>query len=268
MGVLRIEKKNNRFYSSFVEQNVCSYINKERVKEIKDFNFTQEEKNLMLKDCLNIVNYLQGNKAVHIGTHTSKTNGDIELDNQIIELKYVGSGNGTYYNTSIEYFSSIGLKSYRDFLAENDYLVFLKENTGIEPSDKISPYSLKIANDIRKDMPDIYNLIVRKEKSLRAIYTIYVISQLKNNPDLSYRVYYDMLNKSYGNKQLPDRMIVYNYISKTLNDIKGNDLIQNQNTIVPLKSGDYSIKLGNLRLTLGWQNGTGLNNPTIRVFLI
>lgn len=268
MDMLKIEKKNNRFYSSFVEQNICSYINKEEIKELQDFNFTPEEKNIMLNDCLNIANYLQGKKAIHIGTHTSKANGDIDLDGQIIELKYVGSGSGTYYNTSIQYFSTIGLKSYKDYLVENCYLDFLEKVTGIKPHNNNSPYSLEVANNIRKNTPNVYNLIIKAEKKLRADYTTYIIAQLSNNLELSYKVYYDMLNKTYGNKQLPDRMIIYNYISKTLNDIKTNDLVQSKDLITPLKSGAYSIKLGNLRLTLGWQNGTGLNNPTIRVFLI
>ena len=30
---------------------------------------------------------------------------------------------------------------------------------------------------------------------------------------------------------------------------------------------DKGFKIGNIRFAIGWQNGNGLNNPTIRVFL-
>ena len=34
-----------------------------------------------------------------------------------------------------------------------------------------------------------------------------------------------------------------------------------------LKKTTNSLKYGNIRIAFGWQNGNGLNNPTIRIFI-
>ena len=37
--------------------------------------------------------------------------------------------------------------------------------------------------------------------------------------------------------------------------------------ITQIRFTDKGMVIGNIRIAIGWQNGNGLNNPTIRVFL-
>lgn len=66
-------------------------------------------------------------KAIHIGSETSNKLGDIEIlsrnnKSNSLEVKYVDIGNGTYHNTSINYFNvRFGTPKYTDYLLQNGY---------------------------------------------------------------------------------------------------------------------------------------------------
>jgi hypothetical protein len=75
-----------------------------------------------------------------------------------------------------------------------------------------------------------------------------------------------MLSKNIGTKQLPDKIIVFNYLDKTIRLIDNVTIlsfIQNKQ----FKKNPLGLVFDNFRVAIGWQNGNGLNNPTIRVFI-
>ena len=70
-------------------------------------------------------------------------------------------------------------------------------------------------------------------------------------------------NTETVNKTAPDKIVVFNYKEKEIYEVNPNNQIEEGN----ISNTDKSIKIDNIRIAIGWQNGNGLNNPTIRVFL-
>ena len=65
----------------------------------------------------------------HIGPAVKNESGDIKVNGKNVEIKYVGQGHGTYWNTSMEAFINMfpdsGIESYtrtKDFNAVRQYL--------------------------------------------------------------------------------------------------------------------------------------------------
>ena len=79
-----------------------------------------------------------------------------------------------------------------------------------------------------------------------------------------YKFINDMLekNSSTSKKTKPDRLIILNYNKKSVKEI---DLKNFKNNLqFNIRNTDTGIVIGNIRIALSWQNGRGLNNPTIR----
>ena len=76
-----------------------------------------------------------------------------------------------------------------------------------------------------------------------------------------------MLNKeSLTNKKgKPDKLLIYNYNKKTITELNVDDFFNSINKHI--KKNNLGLTMGNIRIAFSWQNGAGLNNPTIRVFL-
>ena len=64
---------------------------------------------------------------------------------------------------------------------------------------------------------------------------------------------------------IADFLLVYNYKKHTAKIVNIHDIIVNNSIRI---NGQSLIFGDKIRITLSWQNGVGLNNPTIRVFLI
>ena len=76
-----------------------------------------------------------------------------------------------------------------------------------------------------------------------------------------------MITKNASGKHIPKRLIVFNRSKETITEYTREKLTKlTENDIIELNG--YSITFGGVRVTFAWQNGTGLNNPTIRVFII
>ena len=56
-----------------------------------------------------------------------------------------------------------------------------------------------------------------------------------------------------------------NYNKKTAKEINLKSFVDNITTTIRVT--DKGLVIGNVRIIFAWQNGSGLNNPTIRVFL-
>lgn len=64
---------------------------------------------------------------------------------------------------------------------------------------------------------------------------------------------------------MPDRMVVLNYRKGSVHEVNLKNFQDNISTNVRITN--TGLVIGNVRVAFSWQNGVGLNNPTIRVFL-
>ena len=127
---MKIEKKNNQYYGQFIEEAINSIINQTKIKNNTNFLFTNEEIEEMVQDAKNIAREIQGKQSVYIGRNTEKENCDLIVDGRQIEIKYVSLGNGTYLNTSVNYFSNrLGFTDFKEYTSKK-LLPFLEKYYG------------------------------------------------------------------------------------------------------------------------------------------
>lgn len=251
---MKITKAVAQYYSSFVEQAVCGISG-------DTSNISSRHIPELLEDAKRICEALPFPVCEYIGDHASKENGDFkdELGN-VYELKY-GTGVGTWYNTSMRYGETLGFTSFIDY--QGDYRSIIEKN-GYNTLSGISPVSLAVSKEIRMVVP-LYEEIKRMEKPARDRYVSDLYDFLTNTSQKT-RFVSDLISKCNSGKSLADYLVLFNYVNKTV-------LVLNIKDIAIAPDGELRIKskttlsTGRFDFTFAWQNGTGLNNPTIRVFL-
>ena len=263
-------KSDNQYYGKYRECCVIAALNGSNVNYNEDYSFTDEEKEQMMEEGKKIASYIGNHTAKYTGNHTSSTAGDIELDNgESIEIKCVSTGNGTYLNTSIYYFLKYGLdfKKYMDSYGLYDAIDSGSWNIKANRKNK-SPISQPNSSKIRHNYEEEYNeKVIPVDNEMRKKFTEDVAHYFANNPDKIYDFIADMIEKDTEtcSKGAPDRLIVFNYKTGKIKEVNLKNILNNISSNV--KTNDYSLTIGNVRVAFSWQNGAGLNNPTIRVFL-
>ena len=255
-------RSNNQYYGKYFEKCVYSYIKQE---DYETWNLENEEQ--IQQDAKKVGQYLlnlYGNNVEWIGNQTSNQNGDLMIANKIIELKYVSAGKGTYFNTSMAYLW--------DILGFNNYLIQLKESgiydklikEGFIPNFKNkSPFTMAESKKIRytcNAFEEFRSLeSIERTKYIKSFYEFLI-----KNPKKIQQFAVDMINK--GHKNIPDILIIYNYNQhkiKIISQEQIKDVIVNNNIFYT----NGGITFPNFRVAISWQNGVGLHNPTLRVFL-
>lgn len=268
--MLKNAKENNQYYGKLFETAVVAQLNQEPLCYEENYEFSEVEKQAMLKEAQVVADYLKGYTAVYTGNHTSLASGDIVLSSgETVELKRVSAGAGTYFNTSIYYFEKFGF-NFKNYMEKYGLYDALEEYFGKEY--KISrinnsPVSRDNSSKIRHTFEEIYQeQIVPIDKTVRTEFLRDLATYFSQHPESLYEFVMDMLNKNSATSQkaAPDRLIVYNYIKNTLNEI---DIASYANQDLTFEITEKGMKIGNIRVAIGWQNGNGLNNPTIRIFL-
>ena len=266
------KRADNQYYGKYRECCVVACLNKTEVEFNENYNFTEEEKQELYSQAKLIADYLgEEHTAQYTGNYTKNTSGDILLDNkESVEIKTVSNGNGTYFNTSIYYFTKFGF-DFKDYMEKYGLYKVLKENfeniVTISTKNN-SPISQKDSSYIRHNFQSIYeNNIVPIDEMIREEFTKDIANYFLTHVDRVYEFIIDMLEKNTqtSQKSSPDRLIVLNYqkgIVKEINLKHFKDNISNN-----IRSTPKGLVIGNIRVALSWQNGIGLNNPTIRVYL-
>lgn len=216
-----------------------------------------------------------------IGDKTKNQLGDVLLDDNVsLELKYVNSGNGTYHNTTINYWHYVfGLPLYIDFLDKEGYFDYLDSlNLGEDlqyNKNNSSPFNVKQSKIIRHNMESVYNLITKAEIPIRKKYTDEICLKLLEKNNLQTLVY-DMIykvkftkNATKEHKGIPNNVLVFNRSTNSCSFQEREDIMKyiKKNNFNFKKTMNGLIIDNKITLQNGWQNGTGLNNPTIRVFI-
>ena len=203
--------------------------------------------------------------AKWVGNKTETENCDIIINDKHIEIKYVSSGNGTYYNTSLYCLEKYGFDIHK-YLEESGIFLLLEEYQIPYSKTNKSPVNQTTSSHIRHNNPTLYQKIEELDQQMRSKLVNDLALFFNDNMDLAYDFYDDLINKNISKikKSKPDELWVYNYIDKTsfLLDLSTKSNIQ------VMSGTNLGLTLNNLRIQIGWQNGNGLNNPTIRVFLI
>jgi hypothetical protein len=109
--------------------------------------------------------------------------------------------------------------------------------------------------------------IVPVDEAMRMKFTEDIANYFTKNPDKVYEFISDILNKksSTSKKTSPDRLVVLNYNKGTVREIDLKNFKENISTNI--RATSKGLVIGNVRIAFSWQNGVGLNNPTIRAYL-
>lgn len=263
-------RADNQYYGKYRECCVIACLNNSPVEYNENYIFTPQEQEQLYKEGKIIADYIGDHKAQYIGNHTATASGDILLDNnETVEIKCVSEGTGTYFNTSIYYFQKFGFdfKKYMKEFGLYQKLHELFSDINISETNN-SPVSQKNSSYIRHHYTDLYTTyIVPIDEAMRKQFTSDIVDFFTNHIDKIYEFISDMLNKNTvtSQKTSPDRLIVYNYDKNTIHELQLSNFKDNIDTHI--KQTDKGLVIGNIRIAFSWQNGVGLNNPTIRVFL-
>lgn len=261
------EKSKNQYYGKAFEYLICQFHNNEKVNnpypnEIGEKDFQklcdQAQKFLRL-----IPSYQE--PFVWIGNHTHEASCDIMMGAQKIEVKHLSYGKGTYLNTSLENIVKYGFISYYSYM-EKYGLYDILNSFWDNVSHDGSPLSAEEAKIFMKIHPKEYKIIQQKEKEIRRQYVVDLYQYFLDNPQKFTCFLQDCLSKNISNKETPDVILIYNYKKDTVFSF-GREEICNQIETQDFKNAGLSFVSSKIRIAFGWQNGAGLNNPTIRVFL-
>lgn len=264
-------RADNQYFGKYRECCVVAHLNNEEVKYNENYNFTDNEKTTLYNEAKLIADFIGNHTAIYLGNQTGNESGDIKLDNgDIVEIKSVSAGSGTYFNTSIYYFSKFGF-NFKEYMKNYGLYDVLEKYFGsdiIINKNNNSPVNRETSSFIRHNYNDIYNkYIVPVDTNMRMAFTKDIADYFSANTDKAYEFISDMLNKnsSTSKKVMPDRLIVLNYSKNKVREIDLENFKNNISTNI--RTTNTGLVVGNIRVAFSWQNGVGLNNPTIRVFL-
>lgn len=261
----------NQYYGKYRECCVVAHLNGSEVEYNENHTFTQEEQVELFNEAKLIADFLGNHTATYLGNRTGTESGDILLDNgESVEIKSVSAGAGTYWNTTIYYFSKFGFdfKEYMEKYGLYDALEDAFGSVAKISRKNNSPVNQATSSMIRHSYEALYaEKIVPVDEAMRMRFTQDIANYFSQNPDKVYDFIFDMLekNSSSSKKTAPDRLVVLNYTKKTVREVDLKNFKDNISTNIRVTN--KGLVIGNVRIAFSWQNGVGLNNPTIRVFL-
>lgn len=261
----------NQYYGKYRECSVVAHLNSSEIEYHENFTFTTEEQNRLSKEAKLVADFIGNHTATYLGNQTANESGDILLDNgEVIELKSVSAGSGTYFNTSIYYFLKFGF-NFKNYMAQYGLYEALESTFGKEVKisrTNNSPVSQPNSSYLRHNHEELYKKVILPiDAEMRMNFTKDIADYFIANPEKVYEFISDMLEKNSGTskKSSPDRLIVLNYNKSSVREVNLKNFKDNISTNV--RATNEGLVIGNIRVAFSWQNGVGLNNPTIRVFL-
>lgn len=263
---MKIAREYNQYYGRYIERGIADYANNLPIQNYEEFAFPIDHIEIMNSDIGMIANYLNSVNVQYIGNHTTNEDGDLVVDDAIVELKYTDGSLGTYFNTSTEFIRHIGFITFSEYLKSQGYYNDLNQ-LGIEVNfNNVSPVSMVTSKNIRHNNPELYKQIIDIEKDYRLRYAAALHQYLMSNAEARLQFIKNLITKEASNKNMPDRLIVFNHDTKWIREFNKQDILTRLVDDNLILSGG-TIKMYGVHFTIAWQNGTGLNNPTIRVFL-
>jgi len=266
-------KADNQWIGKYFELCYVERANNTRVipdptqhKSTQGYDFTEEEKQSLYNQAERVNQFIgPGHHAEWIGEHTISATGDVKLDNnELIEIKHVSTGTGTYFNPGFSYCEKYGFSSeyYLNKFQLRETIERLFPNQVVVRYDILNPLEHK---DDYKKIDITHPELVKVDEEMRKAICQDLVNYFKTHPDDAHTFFRDMLNKygarEYKGKRVPeghaDRYIVYNYktdevFEKNINSYKNNNL----DDITLTGKG---FKIGGLRVQVSWKNRIGNN---------
>lgn len=261
---LNITKSNSQYYTKYYEKAVTSYVNNEEPVNTVNYKFTTEEIQIMNGLARTMAQFIGGNHAIHMGDKTSSASCDIEVDGKEYELKF-GKSDGTFYNTSVSYFDKFGLIPFQQYMKDYGVLAFLETYFGSSVYDNKSPVSQDESSVFQENKAE-YKKLKDLEGPARAAWVKYLFDFFNNNEEARNIFAEDMLSKHESGKHTPDFLLIHHYDTGEIIQYTKEEIL-NLSTEKFTIGGKYSLKFEGFKVVIAWQNGTGLNNPTVRVFI-
>lgn len=208
-----------------------------------------------------------------IGQNTKNENGDIKVNNKIWEIKHLTSNissSGTYLNTSISTMDRYVDKTFKDFVKESGSYEYWESQFGNKypVRERLSPISNYLeADEFRKTKKEQYKVIRKLDRLTRKQYVEYCYNYFIENPESLIKFVADILSKNISDKQPPDYILVYNEITDTIKVIDKKSILDRDTSNFRMSPSKLALIFDKFRINFGWQNGNGLCNPTLRVFL-
>ena len=270
----KIHKSHNQYYAQYVEEGVTALVNNESIpNNVKNFSFKDWECDFMNTGISRIAGFLknlygESARAIYTGRRTGSESCDIIIDDQEVEIKYCKKDNSTYFNTSVSYFDSYGLESLKNYMIKYGVYDLLVPYFGDSVFEGKSPITdAKEASAFSKKYADFYKKVyLPKEHEARAAYVQMVYEFFSNNPEALDTFVQDMLTKAPAGKHIPDLLLIYHYDLDEIVTFTKEEILNMSGEIFE-KRRDFTFQLKGFHITIAWQNCTGLNNPTIRVFI-
>lgn len=251
-------KSNNQYVGKLFEQLLCD----SDIKNPYPNKISEEEFAAVKRDAIDAKNYLPSRKGYSWIGDKYNDRGDIVQDGNVYwEVKYTSGSNGTWYNTSIYILDKYRI-DYKSFL-EPLYILYEKNNIPYSKTNN-SPVTMAMSKTIRHTNFELAEELRKTASNINIQVCLKLFNILSNDAELKNIFLNDMLFKK-TKRDIADFLFVYNYKKHTAKIINIYDIIVNNSIRI---NGQSLIFGDKIRITLSWQNGAGLNNPTIRVFLI
>lgn len=262
-----MSRADNQYEGSLFEYLVCQIHNKDNFYNIYEDKIPQERYISILEDAKIFcsTDILPSGYAEWTGKETSNQNGDLLINSHVIEIKYVSGGTGTYLNTSLEKISNYGFVSYRSYMETYGLYDKLEKYFSINRNN-ISPVDRETAETFKKEFPKEYKNLQSFEKPIRKIYVKDLFEFFQSNPLNLSRFIGDILSKAISRKESPEKLIVYNYINKKITQYDNETILKMAHSKT-FRTAGVSLVFDNIRIAIGWQNCSPLNNPTLRCFI-
>lgn len=268
---MKISKPKNQYYAAYIESRVVSYINNEEYvlpPLIEDFPFSTLEIAEMDSDAKMIADYIGGTSAEWVGRSCFTANCDIIVDGREIEIKYVSKGNGTYFSTPWSYFNKVlNFTPFTEY-THTTICPYLENYFGKNVYKNLSPVSQSASSVFRKTEIEAYKRLIEIDTEMRKRYVTDLYNFFTSNPDKLRVFVHDMLTKDKSGKLPPQEMVVFTHEDKKIRKFTREEIEEMaESADMNFDKTDLGFKFNRFRVAISWQNGTGLNNPTIRIYL-
>ena len=268
------KKADNQWYGKGFEQSIEGVFNNKETLELKKTP-TESAKKLAIDAQSYIKQYnvlVEPMKTcIWTGEHTRNADGDLIVNGHNDEVKRVETGKGTYVQTSWSVMENkFGLDYFnvQNYMTQNGCYDMLAERYGENKISRVncSPVNSTMSKTIQANK-EFYIPYKEYEKESRKVLNKLFCDQLKSDINFRKKILMEFVTKSVSDKHMPDYYIVYNYKLDKITFIYTKEQLLEMAQDLTFKPTDLGFVIGNYRFAVGWQNGAGLYNPTVRCYI-
>ena len=264
------KKADNQWYGKGFE--IAIYIIFNNLLQTNPFpiHLTDKDWQCLLNDARKFIEYYNSKEKIisieYIGNHTGTMDGDLIINGEKVEIKRVSQGLGTWGNFTIKHiykYLSNDFKPHTEFMKKvgiYDKFVSLSKNH----SWMKKPYATNLlsVDEAKKFGDDLYDL----DETWRKDFNKAVFEDLIKHPQNIQRLTNDCVTKRISpKKNMPKKLIVYNYVNNTITNFADIDLIKKEYNET-IEANDLGILLDGIRINFSWKNHCG-RNLAMYVFL-